>query len=262
MPKSATSTPTSQYMVEVHELTKSYGSVQAVRGISFNVERGEIFGILGPNGAGKTTTLEILEALRKSDGGMALVAGYDVSLNPEEVKRSIGVQIQSANFFDKVRLQELLGFALSVYQVRGMTPYQLLERVQLQDKARSYPEQLSGGQLQRFSIAMAIAHSPELLFLDEPTTGLDPQARRNTWELIKNLRNEGITIVLTTHYMDEAEDLCDRIAIMDQGKIIALDTPEKLVQGLLDSGFTKTREIRPATLDDVFIQLTGKELRD
>lgn len=249
-------------MIEAHDLSKHYGSLHAVRGVSFEVKTGEIFGILGPNGAGKTTTLEMLEALRSIDGGNATVAGHDVAREPEAVKRAIGVQIQSAAFFDKVRLEELLSFALSVYHVRGVTPRELLDRVQLADKARSYPEQLSGGQLQRFSIAMAIAHSPKLLFLDEPTTGLDPQARRNTWDLIRELREDGITILLTTHYMDEAELLCDRLAIMDNGSIIALDSPDALVQKLLDTGFSKTREVRPATLDDVFIQLTGKELRD
>ncbi len=250
------------HMIEARDLSKHYGSLHAVRGVSFEVKTGEIFGILGPNGAGKTTTLEMLEALRTIDGGSATVAGHDVAREPEAVKRAIGVQIQSAAFFDKVRLEELLSFALSVYHVRGVTPRELLDRVQLTDKARSYPEQLSGGQLQRFSIAMAIAHSPKLLFLDEPTTGLDPQARRNTWDLIRELREDGITILLTTHYMDEAELLCDRLAIMDNGSIIALDSPDALVQKLLDTGFSKTREVRPATLDGVFIQLTGKELRD
>ncbi len=249
-------------MIEAHELSKHYGDLHAVRGVSFEVKAGEIFGILGPNGAGKTTTLEMLEALRRIDSGSARVAGHDVSREPDAVKRAIGVQIQSAAFFDKVRLEELLSFALSVYHVRGVTPRDLLARVQLSEKARSYPEQLSGGQLQRFSIAMAIAHAPEMLFLDEPTTGLDPQARRNTWDLIRELRDDGITILLTTHYMDEAEFLCDRLAIMDKGSIVALDSPAGLVEQLLDTGFTRTQEVRPATLDDVFIHLTGKELRD
>lgn len=251
-----------QYMIEATDLAKHYGEVHAVRGVSFTVQTGEIFGILGPNGAGKTTTLEMLEALRRMDSGSARVAGHDVSREPEAVKRSIGVQIQSAAFFDKVRLEELLAFALRVYRVRDVRPIDLLRRVQLEEKARAYPEQLSGGQLQRFSIAMAIAHAPKLLFLDEPTTGLDPQARRNTWELIRELRDDGITILMTTHYMDEAEDLCDRLAIMDKGSIIALDSPAALVQKLLETGFTRTQEVRPATLDDVFIHLTGKELRD
>lgn len=248
-------------IVEVSNLKKSYGGKPAVDGISFSVNRGEIFGIIGPNGAGKTTTLEMLEAIRPIDGGSAKVNGIDVVKNPDQVKALIGVQPQTPSFEEKIKLTEMIQFFASIYG-KKVNPMEFLEDVQLADKAKSYPEQLSGGQRQRFSIAVALVHSPQLFFLDEPTTGLDPQARRNLWELIRSIRNKGVTVILTTHYMDEAEMLCDRIAIMDRGQIIALDTPQKLIKGLLKRGFKKAQHVEQANLEDVFIDLTGRALRE
>jgi ABC-2 type transport system ATP-binding protein len=220
-----------------------------------------VFGILGPNGAGKTTTLEMIETLRNIDGGSVQIAGLDVSTQAEQVKRVIGVQRQSSAFLDKLTLVEQLELFAALYG-DTVDPIAILRSVQLEDKAKSYVERLSGGQKQRFSIASALVHTPKVLFLDEPTTGLDPQARRNLWELIEELKKKDLTIIITTHYMDEAEILCDRIAVMDNGEIIALDTPKNLVKALINKGFKKKVEIREATLEDVFIDLTGKALRD
>ncbi len=249
------------YAIEVEGLRKSYNGVKAVDGISFRVQEREIFGILGPNGAGKTTTVEILEGLRRADDGRALVAGVDVAKDPQKVKSLIGVQLQSSAFFDNLNLLELLDLFAALYG-RRVNTRALLERVQLSEKARSQVRHLSGGQKQRFSIATALVNQPRILFLDEPTTGLDPQARRHLWELAQGIRQEGRTIVLTTHYMEEAETLCDRVAIMDHGKIIMLDRPANLVQGLLDKGFRRQRVEREANLEDVFIDLTGRQLRE
>ncbi len=249
------------YAIVAEGLTKRYGDKTVVKNISFRVERGEIFGILGPNGAGKTTTLEMIETLRHIDGGSVAVDGIDVKKNPEKIRHIIGVQTQSSPFYDRVKLTELLQMFASAYG-KKVKPIKLLEDVQLADKAGSYVEKLSGGQAQRFSIAAALVNDPKVLFLDEPTTGLDPQARRNLWELIKKIRDRGVTIVMTSHYMEEAQLLCDRVAIMDSGKIIALDTPGRLIKELLDSGFHKDIEVQQADLEDVFISLTGKALRD
>ena len=248
-------------IVVVDNLTKKYDGKAVVDGISFEVMRGEIFGILGPNGAGKTTTLEMLETLRPIDGGIAMLAGLDVAEKPEKVKALIGVQPQTPSFEEKTRLTELLEFFASAYgeKVDAMS---FLRDLQLEDKAKSYVEQLSGGQRQRFSIAAALVHGPKVFFLDEPTTGLDPQARRNLWELVQQIRDRGVTVIMTTHYMDEAELLCDRVAVMDSGKIIALDTPKKLIKDLLGRGFKKKQHVEQANLEDVFIDLTGKALRD
>ena len=248
-------------IVEVKNLVKRYGDSEVVRGISFSVEKGEVFGILGPNGAGKTTTLEMIETLRTIDDGTVAVDGLDVASQPNEVKMVIGVQRQSSAFLDRLTLVEQLEMFAAMYGEK-INPLEILASVQLEDKSKSYVERLSGGQKQRFSIATALVHTPKVLFLDEPTTGLDPQARRNLWELIENLKKQKLTIVITTHYMDEAEILCDRLAVMDNGKIIALDTPKNLVNALLKRGFTKKQEVRAATLEDVFIDLTGKELRE
>lgn len=248
-------------IVEVKGLIKEYDGKRAVDEISFEVKKGEIFGILGPNGAGKTTTLEMLEALRPIDGGEAYLAGLDIRTSVEEVKSLIGVQPQTPNFEEKTKLTETIEFFASTYGEK-VDAMEFLRSVNLEDKANSYPEQLSGGQRQRFSIATALVHGPKVFFLDEPTTGLDPQARRNLWELIKDVKKRGVTVVMTTHYMDEAELLCDRIAIMDEGKIIALDTPKKLIKALLDRGFKKEQVVEQANLEDVFIDLTGKALRD
>ncbi len=248
-------------IVEVRNLTKKYGKKKAVDNISFDIKKGEIFGILGPNGAGKTTTLEAIETLREIDGGTIMVSGIDVSKRPQDVKYIIGVQPQSPAFMDKVKLSEHLEQLASAYGVK-VNSRRLLEEVGLTDKADSYVENLSGGQKQRFSIVASLVHQPKVFFMDEPTTGLDPQARRNLWELIEETRKKGVTVLLTTHYMEEAELLCDRVAIMDNGKIIALDTPKNLVQQLLKRGFKKAVAVEQANLEDVFIDLTGKELRD
>lgn len=247
-------------IVKVKNLKKVYGDKTAVNGVSFEVKKGEIFGILGPNGAGKTTTLEMIETLRDIDGGSATIDGIDVASNPYKIRSIIGVQPQTPGFQDKSKLTELLQMFAAAYGER-INPQTFLEEVSLGDKADSYVENLSGGQKQRFSIVAALVHSPKVFFLDEPTTGLDPQARRNLWEMIEHLRKRGISVILTTHYMDEAEVLCDRIAIMDNGEIIALDTPKNLIKQLLAKGFKKEQHVEQANLEDVFLDLTGKELR-
>ena len=248
-------------IITVDQLVKTYDSKNVVDSVSFEVKKGEIFGILGPNGAGKTTTLEMLEALRPIDGGTATIDGIDVAEEPRRIKNIIGIQLQSTTFYDKLTLREQLKMFASLYG-QTVDADALLAKVQLTDKAKSYVEQLSGGQKQRFAIASTLVNNPTVLFLDEPTTGLDPQARRNLWDLIKEIRDEGITIVLTTHYMDEAELLCDRLAIMDAGKIITIDTPHNLIQQLLARGFKKKQVVEQANLEDVFIDLTGKAIRD
>lgn len=248
-------------ILEVKGLTKVYGKKNVVNGISFEVKKGEIFGILGPNGAGKTTTLEMIETMRPIDGGTATLDGLDVATNGQKVKALIGVQPQTPSFEEKTKLTELIQFFSSTYGEK-VDPLKFLKEVGLSEKANSYPEQLSGGQRQRFSIAAALVHGPKVFFLDEPTTGLDPQARRNLWELITEVRDRGVTVIMTTHYMDEAELLCDRVAIMDNGNIIALDTPKNLIKDLLKKGFTKKQHVEQANLEDVFIDLTGKDLRE
>lgn len=250
-----------QPIITVDNLTKKYGQSTVVNGISFDVKKGEIFGILGPNGAGKTTTLEMLEALRPIDGGSATIDGVDVASNPHKIRSLIGVQPQTPSFEEKTKLTELIEFFAATYG-ENVDAKAFLDDVQLLEKADSYPEQLSGGQRQRFSIAAALVHDPKVFFLDEPTTGLDPQARRNLWDLIREVRDRGVSVVMTTHYMDEAEILCDRIAVMDGGRIVALDTPKNLIKALLKKGFKKPQHVEQANLEDVFIDLTGKELRD
>jgi ABC-2 type transport system ATP-binding protein len=245
----------------VKNLEKSYDNQKVVKGISFSVEKGEIFGILGPNGAGKTTTLEMIETLREIDGGTATIDGVDVTKNPYKIRGMIGVQPQTPGFQDKTKLTELIQLFAAAYGER-VNPRTFLDEVGLGEKADSYVENLSGGQKQRFSIVTALVHSPKVFFLDEPTTGLDPQARRNLWELIEEVRGRGISVILTTHYMDEAEKLCDRVAIMDRGEIIKLDTPKNLIKDLLRRGFKKPQRVEQADLEDVFIDLTGKALRD
>jgi ABC-2 type transport system ATP-binding protein len=249
------------FAIEVEALRKSYGKLVAVDGISFRVKSHEIFGLLGPNGAGKTTTVEILEGLRQADSGQVTVAGIDVRKHPDRVKSVIGVQLQASAFFDNMTLLELLDLFASLYR-REVDARGLLEKVQLTEKSGSTVGKLSGGQKQRFSIATALVNEPQVLFLDEPTTGLDPQARRNLWQLAHDLRAEGRTIVLTTHYMDEAETLCDRVAIMDHGKILDLDTPDALIERLIGKGFRRQRTEREANLEDVFIDMTGHGLRE
>jgi ABC-2 type transport system ATP-binding protein len=305
---------TEQYDIVVEDLTKRYGAVEAVRGISFKVRKGEVFGILGPNGAGKTTTLECIEGLQRLSSGAMTVLGMDVPRETEAIKERIGVQLQASSYFDYLTLSEILDLFGHFYK-RSLPVAQLLQHVGLEEKARVPVSKLSGGQKQRFTIASTLINDPELIFLDEPTTGLDPKARRDLWDLIRAMNKEGRTIILTTHYMEEAQVLCNRVAIMDQGKIVALDTPTRLIQSLpapyevhfavegtpavdgfqsldavtsvlhLPDGHYAVRctdaartlpallswakgagvqlariEVRPATLEDVFLALTGHEL--
>jgi ABC-2 type transport system ATP-binding protein len=248
-------------MVEVKNLKKRYGDKQAVDGVSFSVKKGEIFGILGPNGAGKTTTLEMMETLRPIDEGTVVIDGVDVAKSPDAIKYMIGVQPQTPAFQDKTKLTEVIEMFAAAYGEK-VDPMAFLRDVDLEEKANSYVESLSGGQKQRLSITTALVHGPKVFFLDEPTTGLDPQARRNLWGLIEKVRDRGISVIMTTHYMDEAEVLCDRIAVMDNGKIVAIDTPKNLIKQLLKRGFKKEQHVEQANLEDVFIDLTGKDLKE
>lgn len=248
-------------IIQVQNLVKNYGNFQAVKGITFDVYEGEIFGLLGPNGAGKSTTLEIIETLREKTNGSVLVKGFDLDKDPGEIKKIIGVQLQTSGYYPGLKLTELIELFCGLYN-RYVNPIELLELVNLQDKAKSKFKELSGGQKQRFSVATTLINEPKIIFLDEPTTGLDPQARRSLWELIKNIRNRGTTVIITTHYMDEAEVLCDRVAIIDSGKIVALNSPDKLIDELVATGFEKPKEVKQANLEDVFINLTGHSLRE
>lgn len=250
-----------QTILEVRNLVKTYDKQNVVDGISFSVKQGEVFGILGPNGAGKTTTLEMIEGIRPITSGSAVIDGINVTDNPWEIRRIIGVQPQAPSFQDKQKLSEIIEMFAATYGEK-VDVSAFLDSVNLGEKANSFAESLSGGQRQRLSIATALVHGPKVFFLDEPTTGLDPQARRNLWELIQDIKKRGVTVIITTHYMDEAELLCDRIAVMDHGKIVALDTPKKLIKGLLARGFKKPQHVEQANLEDVFIDLTGKALRD
>lgn len=247
-------------ILEVKNLTKSYDNKKVVNSITFSVKEGETFGILGPNGAGKTTTLEMIETLRPIDEGSVKLDGFDVARDPQKIRYLIGVQLQSTSFMDKVRLTELLEQQAAAYGEK-VDALALLKEVRLEEKASSYVENLSGGQRQRFSIAAALVHQPKVFFMDEPTTGLDPKARRDLWDLVDKIKARGTTVILTTHYMEEAEQLCERVAIMDNGKIIALDSPKNLVKQLIKKGFKKDQEVQQANLEDVFIDLTGKGLR-
>lgn len=248
-------------IIEVKNLIKNYGEFQAVKGISFDVYEGEIFGLLGPNGAGKTTTLEIIETLRDETEGEVLVDEVSINENPRKVKESIGVQLQQSGFYPHLKLTEIIELFAELYNVK-VDPKKILEEVNLLDKAKAVFKSLSGGQKQRFSIATTLINRPKIIFLDEPTTGLDPQARRNLWDLIKKIRDDGTTIVITTHYMDEAEILCDRVAIIDAGQILQIDKPAKLIDDLLKKGFKKEMHNKGANLEDVFLDLTGKEYRE
>ena len=252
-------------IIEVTDLQKQYPLPEnksekfyAVNGVSLAIAQGEIFGILGPNGAGKTTTLEMLEGLNDIDGGVATIDGISVNENPYKVKQVIGVQLQANEYFDNINLEELLSLFAALYN-STIDPMTLLSKVQLEEKARAKPASLSGGQKQRFSIACALVNDPKVLFLDEPTTGLDPQAKRNLWELIQDLNASGMTIVLTTHNMEEAEQLCNRIAIMDHGKIIAEGTPQELI---LEHAPEPPEAPLHGDLEDVFLVLTGHGLRE
>lgn len=260
-------------IIEVQNLTKKYpastrqplfsrgeagGNFTAVDNISFQVMEGEVFGILGPNGAGKTTTLEMIEGLKPITSGSATLDGHDVATNTRKVKSLIGVQLQSSAFFEGLNLVELLETFAALYD-RVIDPMKLLSEVQLEEKSKAEHKELSGGQKQRFSIAAALVNDPKVLFLDEPTTGLDPQARRNLWDLVTQIKNMGKTIVLTTHYMDEAEILCDRIAVMDHAKIVALDNTQNLLKlsGLHTSVNFKTNLAIPK---DRLMALPGVEI--
>lgn len=251
----------SQPIIKVTGLHKKYGDFEAVRGLSFEVLQGEIFGLLGPNGAGKSTTLEIIETLREKTSGQVWVDGFDLDKAPNEIKKIIGVQLQTSGYYPGLNLVELLQLFAGLYN-RIIDPMHLLDAVNLRDKAKAKFKDLSGGQKQRFSIATTLINEPRIIFLDEPTTGLDPQARRNLWDLIRQIRDKGTTVIITTHYMDEAEILCDRVAIVDKGKIIAMNSPDKLIDELVATGFEKPKEVKQANLEDVFIHLTGHALRE
>ncbi len=300
--------------IEVVDLRKRYGAVQAVDGISFTVRRGEVFGMLGPNGAGKTTTVEIIEGLRPADGGRVIVLGHDVARRPRAVKERIGVQLQTPALLPRLTVVELVALFASFYRT-ARPPDEVIALVGLEESRDRPAGQLSGGQAQRLSIALALVNRPEIVFLDEPTTGLDPQARVSLWDLIERVRAEGTTVVLTTHYMEEAERLCDRVAIVDHGRIVALDAPRALIAAHFQetaitfrlpgvapaelAGLSGVRQVhtengevtlyttdvpatmaallalvrahsapleglyvRGATLEDVFLKLTGRHLRE
>jgi ABC-2 type transport system ATP-binding protein len=301
--------------VEVKDLTKRYGNLVAVDNVSFTIQEGEIFGLLGPNGAGKTTTIEMIEGLRKPDTGSIRVCNIDVTKKDDEVKENIGVQLQSTSVYDKIRVVEAIEL-FSGYYHKALPTTEILQLMSLHEKRNSFVESLSGGQKQRLALALALVNDPKVLFLDEPTTALDPQARRATWDIIEGLRQQGKTIILNTHYMEEAERLCDRVGIMDHGQIIAMDAPSSLIskqnlntaleftsssttsKGLFEKlpwvnkvtqdgekFILHTREalpllveivrlyqqkqldltnisVRVATLEDVFLELTGRRLRE
>ncbi|MGD9892699.1 MAG: ATP-binding cassette domain-containing protein [Dehalococcoidia bacterium] len=300
--------------IDVQDLRKRYGDVQAVDGISFAVEQGEVFGMLGPNGAGKTTTVEIVEGLRPADSGRVTVLGRDIAQQTQEVKERIGVQLQQPALLPRLTVAEMLMLFASFFS-RARPVDELVRMVGLEESRDRQAGQLSGGQAQRLSVALALVNRPEIIFLDEPTTGLDPQARANLWELIEAIRSEGTTVLLTTHYMEEAERLCDRVAIVDHGQIVALESPRRLIEANFSETavifrmraapvaelerlagvhraetdgdevtlysedvpatmadlltFTRNRGqplenlyVRGATLEDVFLRLTGRRLRE
>ncbi|MBD0280305.1 MAG: ABC transporter ATP-binding protein [Flavisolibacter sp.] len=248
-------------IISVKDLVKNYGSFKAVKGISFDVLEGEIFGLLGPNGAGKSTTLEIIETLRTKTSGTVVVDGLNLDTQPDKIKKIIGVQLQASGYYPALTLIELIDLFSGLYN-QPVQALELLDSVNLREKAKAKFKELSGGQKQRFSVATTLINKPKIIFLDEPTTGLDPQARRNLWDLIRNIRKQGTTVIITTHYMDEAEYLCDRVAIIDSGKIVALASPDKLIDDLVASGFERPKEVKKANLEDVFIAMTGHSLRE
>ena len=252
---------TDNSIIQVKNLVKRYDDLVAVKGISFDVYKGEIFGLLGPNGAGKTTTLEIMETLREKTSGEVIIDGLSIDKDQNKIKRIIGVQLQAAGFYPNLYLYELIELFAGLYNVE-VNPDEMLKLVDLQEKKKSKFKELSGGQKQRFSICTTLINEPKIIFLDEPTTGLDPQARRNLWELIKQIKSKGTTIMLTTHYMDDAEVLCDRVGIIDNGQIVIIDTPDNLIDDLIKTGFERPKLLKLATLEDVFLNMTGKELRD
>lgn len=248
-------------IIQVENLQKFYGNNEAVKGISFDVYEGEIFGLLGPNGAGKTTTLEIMETLREKTGGVVRINGFNIENDRDQIKHLIGVQLQESGYYPNLKLVEILELFAGLYNTQ-IEPIALLQKMGLQDKAHVRVDKLSGGQKQRFSLATTLVNDPKIIFLDEPTVGLDPQARRNLWDLIRSVRENGTTVVMTTHYLDEAEHLCDRVGIMDEGRIIKIGTPDTLIHDLIQSGFKRHKVMKEASLEDVFLELTGKELRE
>ena len=302
-------------VIEVNNLEKKYGDVKAVDGVSFGVAQGEVFGILGPNGAGKTTTIEMIEGLRKPNAGSIKVCDIDALKEPRRIKELIGVQLQATSLYDNIRVKEAIDLFGSYYK-KSIPSEQIMEEVSLTEKKNSQVSKLSGGQKQRLSVGLALVNDPEVIFLDEPTTGLDPQARHNLWSIVEKLRDRGKTIVITTHYMEEAEQLCHRLAIIDRGKIIAMDTPDNLINKAelaTSIDFTTSRDldglaknipgickvnngsarkysistkavslvlkdltnlcydnhvelenisVRQATLEDVFLAMTGRKLRE
>jgi ABC-2 type transport system ATP-binding protein len=250
-----------QPIITVQHLVKKYGDFTAVNDISFEVYEGEIFGLLGPNGAGKTTTLEVIETLRDKTSGTVTVDGFNIDSEADSIKQRIGVQLQAAGYYPNLNLSELIELFSGLYGI-NKTALEMLEKVALVDKAKAKYKELSGGQKQRFSIATTLINNPRIIFLDEPTTGLDPQARRNLWDLIREIRDAGTTVVITTHYMDEAEELCDRVAFVDGGHIIGIDTPGNFIDKLIESGFERKKQVKLANLEDVFINMTGKEWRE
>jgi ABC-2 type transport system ATP-binding protein len=243
--------------VKCHNLKKHYGDVVAVDGLSLEVQRGECFGLLGPNGAGKTTTIEILEGLLAPDGGDVEVLGFRWDTHERELRQRLGIQLQETQFTDKLTVEETVRLFRSFYD-RGRTVDEVLAIVELESKRRSWVVKLSGGQKQRLSVACALVGDPDLLFLDEPTTGLDPQSRRQLWDVLGRFRADGGSVLITTHYMDEAQVLCDRVAIVDQGRVIAEGAPRDLIASL---GAPKV-VVHEGTLEDVFMSLTGRHLRD
>ena len=250
-----------QAALSVRDLVKKYGDFTAVKGINFEVLQGEIFGLLGPNGAGKTSTIEIIEGLRTITSGQVTVLGRSIQSDPRGVKRLIGAQLQSSEFFEHLTLIEQLDYLAACYGTR-CNARALLELVNLGDRPKVRVQQLSGGQQQRFAMAAALVNDPPLLLLDEPSTGLDPSARLDLWGLIRRFHGEGRTVLLSTHYMEEAEELCDRVAIMDRGSIAALGKPSVLIQELVDRGYRRDVPVRKAALEDVFLVTTGHTFGD
>ena len=246
-------------IVKVSDLHKSYGSIHAVRGVSFEIAEGTIFGLLGHNGAGKTTTLEVMEGILAADRGEVEVAGVDVVRHRTGASRMIGVQPQSSDYFENLHLHEILNLFGRIYGLRVDTA-KLLARVGLEDRAKSYYSKMSGGQQQRFSIAVGLVNDPQVLFLDEPSTGLDPVARRELWGLIREINRDGTTIVLTTHYMEEAQVLCDRVGIMADGELLVNDSPTTLIERFLAEGNKPVQQVQRATLEDVYIHLARRGL--
>jgi len=242
-------------VLRVENLIKRYGDVEAVRGVSFSVNESEVFGLLGPNGAGKTSTIEVLEGLRNADGGTALVCGYDPGKDADELKHEIGAALQSTALPDKMRVTEALKLFASFYK-RHRKPEELLKRFGLEEKRNAFYSQLSGGQKQRLALAIALINDPKVVFLDEPTAGLDPQVRREIYDIIEELKRDKKTIVLTTHYIEEAERLCDRVAIIDHGKVISQGTPHELKQASGDKTRIEVRLAKPES-DDTLKNLEG-----